>query len=124
MMVTKDRLIQKIAEAIQVHEGFYGPKVGYPNGSRSFRNNNPGNLKWIGQKGSTGKDAQGFAIFSSYDVGFAALKADVEFKIFVRKILNLLEFFKRYAPASDGNVPKRYAEVVLQRLELAMPEGW
>lgn len=127
MQVTKDRLIQKIAEAIQVHEGWFLPGVDprYPNGSRSFRNNNPGNLKWIGQKGSIGMDAQGFAIFPDYETGFAALKYDIEYKIFVRKIPNLLQFFQRYAPASDGNNVKAYARAVLSRLEdYGPPMGW
>lgn len=46
--------------------------------SRSFRNNNPGNLidsPWSRAHGAIGRDAQGFAIFPNVDVGHAAQAA-------------------------------------------------
>ena len=60
--------------AIQKHEGYY-------EGSRSYRNKNPGNLKYIGQAGSIGKDSGGFAIFGSLEDGRNALKNDILAKI-------------------------------------------
>src|SRR4029077_16794003 len=42
-------------------------------GSRPARNNNPGDLKYAGQPGATGQDAQGFAIFPDAESGFQAL---------------------------------------------------
>lgn len=67
-------LIPVLAKAIQSHEGYYA-------GSRSFRNNNPGNFKlmtstvtpYMIKLGATGTDAQNFCIFPDYETGFKAL---------------------------------------------------
>lgn len=61
-----DSTLQAWANAIFYHEG------GQP-GDRNVRNNNPGNLKFAGQAGATGADAQGFAVFGSMEAGWAAL---------------------------------------------------
>lgn len=70
----KNSKIELWAKAIQIEEGWFP-------GSRSYRNCNPGNLKastlvqTLGSilAGFTGKDKDGFAIFSNYDSGFKAL---------------------------------------------------
>lgn len=67
-------LIPVLAKAIQSHEGYFA-------GSRSFRNNNPGNFKlasstvtpYMKKLGATGVDAQNFCIFPDYATGFNAL---------------------------------------------------
>jgi hypothetical protein len=41
--------------------------------SRSFRNKNPGNLKWAGQAKAIGHDDKGFAIFATTQDGMDAL---------------------------------------------------
>jgi hypothetical protein len=49
--------------------------VGLAGASRSFRNNNPGNLKFgnfAQAQGAIGKDANGFAIFPDIDTGTTA----------------------------------------------------
>ena len=61
--------VDSIAAAIQQREG-WAP------GSRSFRNNNPGNLRYVGQPGAAA-DADGFAVFSSYASGMQALKSQI-----------------------------------------------
>lgn len=102
--------IQKWALSIQEHEGFY-------TGSRSERNHNPGNIKYIGQKTATGKDKDGFAIFTTYQQGFDALchqltiACDGRSRVY-RPDMTLYEFFAVYAPSSDNNDPKSYAEKV------------
>ena len=61
--------IRRWALAVQGQEGFY-------TGSRSFKNRNPGNLKFTAftqSLGATGKDADNFCIFPTYDAGFEAL---------------------------------------------------
>lgn len=61
--------IERWALAIEKEEGF-APKT------RSWRNNNPGNIKWsslIQSLGASSKDPDGFAVFPSYDAGFNAL---------------------------------------------------
>lgn len=59
------------ADAIQEFEGWGDDTL-------SFKNNNPGNLKHAGQRGATGKDKQGHAIFPSYKEGRAALIAQLK----------------------------------------------
>jgi len=101
-------------KATQEHEGYFA-------GSRSFRNNNPGNLKYIGQKSATGKDSGGFCIFPDYETGYNELK-----NMFTRACLGnsrvykpemtLLDFYKLYAPSSDDNNPLIYAQFVAKRI--------
>lgn len=102
--------IQQFALAIQKHEGWFL-------NSRSQKNNNPGNLKFAGQRKATGKDNGGFAIFNSYEDGFAALLNQINIGLSGKSKLyypemTLIEFFSRYAPSSDNNNPTGYAEAV------------
>lgn len=55
------------AAAIAQFEGFNVA------GSRPARDHNPGDLKFAGQYGATGKDPQGFAVFPDDATGFQAL---------------------------------------------------
>lgn len=61
--------VTSIAAAIQQQEGYYP-------GSRSYRNNNPGNLIYVGQPGAT-SDPDGFAVFSSAAAGQQALRSQI-----------------------------------------------
>lgn len=104
-------------EAIKEHEGYFA-------GSRSFRNNNPGNLRYLGQFGSVGKDKNGFAIFPTYELGYNALKnmltnACTGKSSVYRPTMTLYEFFAKYAPSEDHNNPTSYAEVVAQKLKVS-----
>lgn len=99
--------------AIQHYEGFYP-------GSRSFRNNNPGNFRltpFIKSLGSTGADKQNYAIFPDYVKGFAALDSFLvaacnnELKSY-KGNMTLNQFFSIYAPSSDNNSPLKYASFV------------
>jgi len=104
------------ADAIQQHEGWFP-------GSRSFRNNNPGNLKFSGQFGAVGADANGFAIFPDYDTGREALIADLRAKALKYPNWSILQIMTRYlggnpnAPAvtSEGD-PFAYARAVANKL--------
>jgi len=55
------------ANVIAQFEGFNSP------GTRPARNNNPGDLKYLGQAGAVGADSGGFAIFPDPITGFQAL---------------------------------------------------
>ena len=110
--VLKKKAIKKWALAIKEFEGWYI-------GSRSHRNNNPGNLKF--SKFQIGEDEGGFSIFKTYEDGFKALIFQLELAIsgksrYYKPTMTLLEFFEIYAPSSDNNEPKRYAEFVAHRL--------
>lgn len=113
---TGDKL-DLFCKAIKNHEGWFMPGPQYPKGSVSFRNKNPGNLRYAEQKGSIGKDSNNFAIFPTEEVGFAALRHQVEIacngksKVF-KPTDTILQFFQKYAPASDNNEPYIYADNV------------
>ncbi len=109
-------LLERWAEAIKSVEGWFVPnqRADYPKGSRSFRNNNPGNLR--SSKFQTGV-RDGFAYFQDYETGWKALlfqlriAADGRSKVY-RPDMTLAEFFAVYAPSGDGNNPHRYAKQV------------
>lgn len=99
--------IDTLALAIQQQEGWYP-------GSRSYRNNNPGNLIYVGQSGSSGPDAQGFAVFPDYASGYAALIHQINLD--AGRGYTFYEWMARYAPSSDGNNPGSYAQVLAAAL--------
>lgn len=104
------------AEAIKQFEGWYP-------GSRSYRNNNPGNLRWSKFQIGT---AAGFAVFPDYATGMRALKFQLEIAAtgksrVYRPTHTLTQFFTIYAPSSDGNHPAQYANFVASKL--GMPVG-
>ncbi len=85
------------------------PRAG--DGSRSWRNNNPGNIKYgpLAQRmGATGADAGGFARFPSYEAGRKAQES-LLFESEGYKNKTIKEAIARWAPASDGNDPAGYA---------------
>lgn len=81
-------------------------------GSFAWLNNNPGNLTGVPNGANFGQfpnkfNWHNFLIFPNHDAGFAAIAA------FLRQgpypSLSILEAFRKYAPASDGNTPDQYA---------------
>lgn len=103
-------------KAIQAGEGWYVK-------SRSYRNKNPGNLRFANQKGNIGKDKDGFVIFPDEDTGFAALchqltiACDGRSKIYSPSD-SLYDFFEKFSPSSDNNHPREYAERVATKLKI------
>lgn len=110
--------VKDLAEAIKIHEGWF-------KGSRSQRNNNPGNLRFVGQPGTTGQDSKAFAIFKTYEDGFAALcrlitnAKEGKSKVY-KPEMTLLEFFGVYAPSFDHNDPNAYAKFVAQKCKCSI----
>lgn len=104
-------MIEEWAKAISRIEGYYP-------GSRSFINNNPGNLRWSPtQAGTKG----GFAYFKTYNDGWKALVYQLTIAVNGKSRAyspedTLYLFFSKYAPAHDANDPKRYAESVAKML--------
>lgn len=102
--------------AIKSREGFLAPGENkmYPNGTSSWRNNNPGNIR-----SSSGP----FIKFNTYQDGYNALK-----NIIIRactgqsKVYNpndtYYDFFGKYSPSSDNNDPKSYAEEVAKKCQV------
>ncbi len=111
-------LLDAWAEAIKSYEGWFP-------GSRSFRNNNPGNLK--AGAGAVGKDAEGFAVFPDFATGWAALKADLRAKITKYPDFSILQIMTRYLggnpqqPQLSGEGdPFAYARAVANRLGVSI----
>jgi hypothetical protein len=85
--------------------------------ARSYRNNNPGNLKTAGQAGVVGADEYGHAIFDSYENGWQALIRQVTIAFNGQSHVyspddTLYSFFSKYAEDNSGN----YAEYVASGL--------
>lgn len=77
----------------------YGTK-----GPRGIRNNNPGNLNYVGQAGATKEGGPNgrFAVFGSMTEGVAALYKQLQ--LYFKRGTNTIEsIVKKYAPASDNN---------------------
>jgi hypothetical protein len=87
--------IQDIASAMAQMEG------ANVSGSLAQRNNNPGNLKYAGQTGAIGQDANGFAIFDSLASGQAALVNQLN--LYADRGLTLSQALNIYAPPSEND---------------------
>lgn len=114
-----DARLLEWAEAIKAHEGWFLPGTnGYPQGSRSYRNRNPGNMRY--SPFETGKDG-GFSVFPNEQRGMEALVYQLRLATSGRsKVyspdMTLLGFFSKWAPSADANDPEAYAEAVAKRL--------
>ncbi len=107
--------LHDLAVAHQQHEGWYP-------GSKSYRNNNPGNLR-----GPLGV----FITFPTYGVGLAALQGDLRAKISgvapsVQRYMKnsgksysqlvMIDYVSIYAPSADFNSPVAYCDDLCRRL--------
>ena len=82
--------------------------------SRSYRTNNPGNLrfgKFAQNHGAV--DADGYAKFPTAIEGTAAMLELLAGGMY--RNLDLVRAFQRYAPSSDNNNPEAYARFVSSR---------
>ena len=93
----------------------------YPTGSQSYRNNNPGNVRfysggYLPKYLPVLKSKNNFAIFKDYATGWLYLTEMVKAKIRTRPNQTLLQFMEVYAPYSDDNNPLEYATFLAKRL--------
>lgn len=82
-------------------------------GSRSWRNNNPGNIEYgnfAKSKGAIGSDGR-FAIFPTYEAGRSA-KEELIFESSGYKNKTLQSAISRYAPAFENNTGAYYKNVL------------
>jgi hypothetical protein len=80
-------------------------------GSRSWLNNNPGNIKhtpFMVKCGAIGRDDKGFAIFPNETAGWQALKRLLRGGTYKGK--TIIQAMQTYAPWDDDNNPDRYAK--------------
>ena len=107
-MVVSEKLVL-IADAIQKHEGWLMPSALHPQGSVSFRNNNPGNLVFAHQAGAVLSPDGRFAKFDSYSLGRAALERQIALD--AGRGLTLAGFLSKYAPQAENNTAAYIAAV-------------
>lgn len=80
-------------------------------GSRSWLNNNPGNIRhtpFMVKCGAIGRDDKGFAIFPNETTGWQALKRLLRGSTYKGK--TIIQAMHTYAPWADNNNPDRYAK--------------
>lgn len=88
-------------------------------GSFSWLNNNPGNLTGVDGGPDYGQypgkfNWHRFLVFPTWEAGFAAIAQFLHGPNYVG--LSILQALEKYAPASDGNDPVRYAGQIAESL--------
>lgn len=76
---------------------------------RGIRNNNPGNLNYVGQSGATKESGENgrFAVFESMRDGISALYKQIQ--LYLSRGVNTIEsVVNKYAPADDNNNVQAY----------------
>jgi hypothetical protein len=73
-------------------------------GEMNVRNNNPGNLMYAGQPGAT-KGAGGFAVFSTLDAGFNALKNQLKLDTRRNPDWTLKQEIAKWLGGNPKNIP-------------------
>lgn len=102
-------MLERFCHAIEANEG--GPK------DASHKNCNPGNFRcspvgYLPKYGKVGCSPGGFAVFSTYQLGWEYLLASIHYRAARHPNWTILQFFDNYSPASDGNNPQVYANFV------------
>lgn len=117
--------IDSWCKAAQTYEGWFIPGTeGYPEGSESYQNNNPGNLDFGTFAESFGAVKNGrWAKFPSYEEGYKALytlfsNACLGKSEIYHPTMTLKDFYAIYAPSSDSNNPDAYAIWIANTLDV------
>jgi hypothetical protein len=112
---------EKISQSFNGKKLKMGGNIAKDGKSLAERNNNPGNLRFIGQSGAVEGDG-GFAKFPDYNTGFIAMQKDLQAKqtghtsTGLNSNSSLVDLIGKYAPVGDGNDPKSYANTVARQL--------
>ena len=86
--------------------------------SRSFRNNNPGNLRFSPFTKKRGAvEADGYSRFPTPIQGTACILDLLAARSY--RNLTLAGAINRYAPSDDNNIPREYADYVASRSGIA-----
>lgn len=112
--------LEEWAKAIEIFEDYVPPGGKYRSGSiaregsLSYRNQNPGNLRWSPFQAGVRNN---FSYFNSYEEGREALLHQLRIagtgksSVYLPD-MTLLQFFEVYAPSGDNNFPQQYAKFV------------
>lgn len=101
---------------------FSGDKVKFSEGTLSWRNRNPGNLKFgdfAKKHGALSAGQGGHAIFPNYETGKDAMQALLFEESSKYVDLSIFKAISRYAPVNDPNAnnkPKQYAAHVAKEV--------
>lgn len=95
---------------------YFRPDRAGPNAPRGIRNNNPGNLNFVGQEGATKEQgANGrFAVFKTMAEGIAALAAQLK-RYASRGDDTITEIVGKYAPKNENNT-QAYIQALSKKL--------
>ncbi len=89
-------------------------------GDLNYKNNNPGNCRCsqVGYLPKYGKVkcVKNFAVFETYELGWLYLTNLVADRVRNHREWDFYRFFAVWAPSSDNNNPKHYAETIAKRL--------
>ena len=85
--------------------------------NRPQRTNNPGNLRYVGQRESTGEDEHGMAVFPTPWAGWRALHRQIELD--QNRGLTLRQFINKYAPSNENDT-SAYLDFVAGELSEGM----
>jgi hypothetical protein len=80
-------------------------------------NNNPGNCRcspvgYLPRYGTVKCNPNDFAVFETYELGWEYLENLVYHRTLAHQNWTFYDFFFNYAPSSDNNDPRHYAETV------------
>jgi len=102
--------MQKIPTVAQQKLGTNtGFSINIPQGTLAYANNNPGNLRYVGQEGATlGKN--GFAKFETPEAGYDALLKQIETD--AGRGLTIREFISKYAPPTENDTETYIKQLV------------
>ena len=107
----KRKVISRLAHIIAIQEGFY--KIG----TIAQRNNNPGNLVYVGQSKAIGQDKNGFCIFATEQDGWDALYFQLSLILdgksrYYSPEMTIREFVETWAPTSLQDEKDAYARAI------------
>ena len=107
----KRKVISRLAHIIAIQEGFY--KIG----TIAQRNNNPGNLVYVGQSKAIGQDKNGFCIFATEQDGWDALYFQLSLILdgksrYYSPEMTIREFVETWAPTSPKDEKDAYARAI------------
>lgn len=107
--MTQNDFLYVLGDAIQTHEGWGTLANGAWTETRSVKNNNPGNIKFVGQAGVT-PDADNFCVAPDFLTGKALQIHDLTLKL--PKYNTIREIISVYAPPSENNTEAYITAVV------------
>lgn len=95
-----------------------GQKTKYVGGTRAWRNNNPGNLRYydFAKKHGAIGEAGGFAVFPDFATGENAQRALLLSDSYIN--LTIVEVIEKYAPTDDDNNVNAYVRSLEQKTGL------